>query len=218
MCGRYTLKTPVERLSAQFQFPKVIPLKPRYNIAPSQDVAVVRHLPGDTERVIPIAYRLEPSNLLGNDSAERIQRHRADAPRPANHPSPLEGEGRVRGELLHLGTNWWDIHRRLCGHGGFPPLSAGWTTESIETGGSLQSGRDSVVPHQAPFLVISVRRPAVHLAHDPCFFSLITCTPALVSALVNLSASSGVTMTCLVKTPFLLFIRNVACPKRFLKL
>ena len=49
MCGRYTLKTPVERLSEKFEFPKIIPLKPRYNIAPSQSVAVVRLLPEDTD-------------------------------------------------------------------------------------------------------------------------------------------------------------------------
>jgi putative SOS response-associated peptidase YedK len=50
MCGRYTLKTPVEQLSEMFQFPEIIPLKPRYNIAPSQAVAVVRRLPEDTDR------------------------------------------------------------------------------------------------------------------------------------------------------------------------
>ena len=50
MCGRFTLKTPVERLSEKFQFPEIIPLKPRYNIAPSQSVAVVRLLPDDTDR------------------------------------------------------------------------------------------------------------------------------------------------------------------------
>src|SRR5438445_3603892 len=50
MCGRYTLKTPVERLSELFQFPEIIPLKPRYNIAPSQPVAVVRLVPDDGER------------------------------------------------------------------------------------------------------------------------------------------------------------------------
>src|ERR1700756_2237611 len=50
MCGRFTLKTPVERLSEKFQFPKIITLKPRYNIAPSQDIAVVRLLQDDTER------------------------------------------------------------------------------------------------------------------------------------------------------------------------
>ncbi|HZC67317.1 MAG TPA: SOS response-associated peptidase [Nitrospirales bacterium] len=50
MCGRYTLKTPVERLAEKFQFSKVIPLKPRYNVAPSQPVAVVRRLPDDGDR------------------------------------------------------------------------------------------------------------------------------------------------------------------------
>ena len=50
MCGRFTLKTPVERLSEKFQFPQVVPLKPRYNIAPSQSVAVVRLLPDDADR------------------------------------------------------------------------------------------------------------------------------------------------------------------------
>jgi putative SOS response-associated peptidase YedK len=50
MCGRYTLKTPVEELSEKFQFPEVIPLKPRYNIAPSQPVPVVRLMPDNQER------------------------------------------------------------------------------------------------------------------------------------------------------------------------
>src|SRR3989442_1228529 len=50
MCGRYTLKTPVELLSEKFQFPEVIPIKPRYNIAPAQSVAVVRRLPDDLDR------------------------------------------------------------------------------------------------------------------------------------------------------------------------
>src|SRR5256712_11061546 len=52
MCGGYTLRTPVERLAEQFQFPEMIPLKPRYNIVPSQSVAVVRLLPGDTDRTL----------------------------------------------------------------------------------------------------------------------------------------------------------------------
>ena|SRR2546428_12108570 len=50
MCGRYTPKTPVEHLSEMFQFPEIIPLKPRYNIAPSQDVAVVRRVPDGRDR------------------------------------------------------------------------------------------------------------------------------------------------------------------------
>src|SRR2546430_206286 len=50
MCGRFSLKTPVERLAEQFQFPQIIPLNPRYNIAPPQSLAVVRLLPDDSDR------------------------------------------------------------------------------------------------------------------------------------------------------------------------
>src|SRR5207244_9979678 len=57
MCGRYTLKTPVEQLSEKFQFPEIIPLKPRYNIAPSQAVAVVRLLPDDINRKLAMLRR-----------------------------------------------------------------------------------------------------------------------------------------------------------------
>ena len=42
MCGRYTLKTPIAELQAQFGLlagPATLP--PRYNIAPSQSVAIV---------------------------------------------------------------------------------------------------------------------------------------------------------------------------------
>ncbi len=42
MCGRYSLKTPAEALARHFQVSKIPPLSPRFNIAPSQPVAVVR--------------------------------------------------------------------------------------------------------------------------------------------------------------------------------
>src|SRR5206468_372458 len=56
MGGRSSLKTPVEQLSERFQFPEIIPLKPRYNIAPSQDVAVVRRLPDDLDRKLAMLW------------------------------------------------------------------------------------------------------------------------------------------------------------------
>ena len=84
MCGRYSLKTPVERLSEQFQFPEFLPLKPRYNVAPSQDVAVVRLLPGDTDRklatlrwgLIPAWAKdptkgVQPINAMSETAAEK---------------------------------------------------------------------------------------------------------------------------------------------------
>jgi putative SOS response-associated peptidase YedK len=42
MCGRYTLKTPAEALAQQFDLAETPDLTPRYNIAPTQQVAVVR--------------------------------------------------------------------------------------------------------------------------------------------------------------------------------
>ncbi|MGC9334980.1 MAG: SOS response-associated peptidase [Anaerolineae bacterium] len=42
MCGRFTLATPDQDLVVQFNLPEIPDLKPRYNIAPTQPVAVVR--------------------------------------------------------------------------------------------------------------------------------------------------------------------------------
>lgn len=54
MCGRFTLATPEQDLVVQFNLPEIPDLQPRYNIAPTQPVAVVR-LPmpeGDRELVM----------------------------------------------------------------------------------------------------------------------------------------------------------------------
>ncbi|HMQ31497.1 MAG TPA: SOS response-associated peptidase [Chloroflexaceae bacterium] len=42
MCGRFTLAVPAEQVAAQFQLPATPELAPRYNIAPTQQVAAVR--------------------------------------------------------------------------------------------------------------------------------------------------------------------------------
>jgi putative SOS response-associated peptidase YedK len=50
MCGRFTLRTPPHLLAKQFQLDDVADLAPRYNIAPTQDVAVVRLNPSTEKR------------------------------------------------------------------------------------------------------------------------------------------------------------------------
>ena len=45
MCGRYSLTTPAEGLRRLFDFPEQPNLPPRYNIAPTQQVAAVRLAP-----------------------------------------------------------------------------------------------------------------------------------------------------------------------------
>jgi putative SOS response-associated peptidase YedK len=42
MCGRFTLRAPVSAVAEQFALLDVMPFEPRYNIAPTQPVAVVR--------------------------------------------------------------------------------------------------------------------------------------------------------------------------------
>ncbi|MBY0588614.1 SOS response-associated peptidase [bacterium] len=42
MCGRYTLKTPAERVAELFGIEPLTDLVPRYNIAPAQPIALVR--------------------------------------------------------------------------------------------------------------------------------------------------------------------------------
>ena len=42
MCGRYTLKTSPRTIAEHFELPEVPELLPRFNVAPTQDVPVVR--------------------------------------------------------------------------------------------------------------------------------------------------------------------------------
>ena len=50
MCGRYTLKAPREAIAEAFDLADVPQLLPRYNIAPTQPVPVVRLDPASGER------------------------------------------------------------------------------------------------------------------------------------------------------------------------
>ena len=49
MCGRFTLRTPVEDLADFFHLPDTPDLTPRYNIAPTQPVATVLVVTGDRQ-------------------------------------------------------------------------------------------------------------------------------------------------------------------------
>src|SRR5579871_1764399 len=49
MCARYTVKSPPIIIAAAFDLTAVPELKPRYNVAPTQDVPVVREREGQRE-------------------------------------------------------------------------------------------------------------------------------------------------------------------------
>ncbi len=53
MCGRYSITTPVEALARLFRFSGPLPnLRPRYNVAPTQQVPIVRRAQDDGEREV----------------------------------------------------------------------------------------------------------------------------------------------------------------------
>jgi putative SOS response-associated peptidase YedK len=69
MCGRFTLRAPVSRVAEQFALLDAAPFEPRYNIAPTQPVAVVRQSlpsPASGERRQSL-----PSPVLGEGSGVR---------------------------------------------------------------------------------------------------------------------------------------------------
>ena len=50
MCGRFALPWPAKNIQEHFMLPELPDLAPRYNIAPSQDIAAIRYLSNDTPR------------------------------------------------------------------------------------------------------------------------------------------------------------------------
>jgi putative SOS response-associated peptidase YedK len=60
MCGRFTLHTTGALVAQQFELPNTPDLQPRYNIAPTQDVAVVRQEAG-VRALVALRWGVVPS-------------------------------------------------------------------------------------------------------------------------------------------------------------
>ena len=56
MCGRFTLRTPVRRVAEIFDLPDTLELLPHYNIAPTQQVPVVRANPDSGRRELVLLH------------------------------------------------------------------------------------------------------------------------------------------------------------------
>lgn len=61
MCGRYSLTSPIEGLRALFDFDELPNLQPRYNIAPTQGVVVVRERHAGGRELTAMRWGLVPS-------------------------------------------------------------------------------------------------------------------------------------------------------------
>ncbi len=62
MCGRFLLKSPIDELQELFAFEQRLNLPPRFNVAPSQEVVIVRRSAGSSGRELTQArWRLVPA-------------------------------------------------------------------------------------------------------------------------------------------------------------
>ena len=79
MCGRYTLTTPAPKLAEHFHLDTVPNLTPRYNIAPTQSVAIVRAaaLAGGRELTL-VRWGLVPSWAADPSIGQRMLNARAE--------------------------------------------------------------------------------------------------------------------------------------------
>jgi putative SOS response-associated peptidase YedK len=77
MCGRYSLTTPPEAMYQLFGLKELVNLAPRYNIAPSQDVPVVRSGDGGREMAM-MRWGLIPSWAKDRDFGAKTINARAE--------------------------------------------------------------------------------------------------------------------------------------------
>ncbi|MGH3182533.1 MAG: SOS response-associated peptidase, partial [Streptosporangiaceae bacterium] len=79
MCGRFTLRKDSDALAAHFEVEDVHPLGPRYNIAPSQQIPVVRVNPASGRRELAMQrWGLDPPWSPGRGPARMLINARAE--------------------------------------------------------------------------------------------------------------------------------------------
>jgi putative SOS response-associated peptidase YedK len=78
MCGRFTLATPAQTIAEAFELGAAPDLRPRYNIAPTQPVAVVRAAVGDGRELATLHWGLIPSWSKDAEIGARLINARAE--------------------------------------------------------------------------------------------------------------------------------------------
>ncbi len=148
MCGRFTLRTPLNRLVEQFLFDmQDTDVAPRFNIAPSQAVAAVRILgPGQPRRLSWLRWGLIPAWAKDRSIANQLINARGET--VAEKPSFRSAFQRRRCLVLSDGYYEWKksdpprkkqpyyIHRRDAAPFAFAGLWETWRDEQeapIET-------------------------------------------------------------------------------------
>src|SRR5579862_5166529 len=92
MCGRFTLRTPASAIAEQFSLLEVPDLQPRFNIAPTQPVPVVRVDPQSGQRqFVFLHWGLVPSWAKDAKIGNRMINARAEtAAEKPSYRTPLK--------------------------------------------------------------------------------------------------------------------------------
>lgn len=77
MCGRFTLRTPKERIKQEFQLQEEPPVEARYNIAPTQSILAVREASDEREAVL-LKWGLIPSWAKDSSMSARLINARSE--------------------------------------------------------------------------------------------------------------------------------------------
>jgi len=78
MCGRYSLTVPPEEFAQHFGLSDVPDLEPRYNVAPTQDMPVIRLPEGASREAVTMRWGLVPFSAASPDGAARMINARSE--------------------------------------------------------------------------------------------------------------------------------------------
>jgi len=168
VCGRFTLSTPTEKWTDLFDVdPTGITVAPRYNIAPSQDVWVVRTTHHGTRReLVPLRWGLVPSWAKEPRIGSRMINARAEslAERPAFRDSYRDR----RCLLVADGFYEWhgkpgtrEPHYYRLGEGGVFGIAGLW-----DRWVPWSTGASEVAPLETCTIVTTEANDLVRVIHD----------------------------------------------------
>lgn len=167
MCGRFTLRTPPERIAREFGLDDVPALAPRFHIAPGQDIAVVG-VASEGRRVLELRrWGLVPHWSKDPRIGSRLVNARAET--VASRPAFRDAFRRRRCLVPADGFYEWaaagsgprqPYHVQLVG-GGLFAMAALWEAWREPDGGWLRSCALLTVPACAAMAAIHHRMPAI---------------------------------------------------------
>jgi putative SOS response-associated peptidase YedK len=145
MCGRFAFYSPVEAAAALFGVDASLDIKPRYNIAPTQDIAAIRNDKDGERELVMLRWGLVPFWAKDPSIGNRMINARAET--VAEKPSYRNAYKHRRCLVLADGFYEWQRQGEtktpffICLESGQPFALAGlwenWTDK--ETGESLQT-------------------------------------------------------------------------------